>query len=128
MMLSLSFGCRKDPVPMPDCGAKQGGATIIRIAGPDSIRAGTSEAITLELIAPDRCVSDIAVSVERIDDTTYIMEPLVTYYTRQEAGCSCSVAPRHYVRVYFSPPVAGIVSINTGTGIGYGPAYKLRVY
>ena len=117
-------GCSKSP--QHDCYYQNTAGVVSAISGPDSIRINEQNELTLDVVVPGLCVADIKVDVVRVSDSVYYLDANVKYSTDKD--CNCQVKDHHFVRLYFSSPVAGTMSLSATPGIGPSAGHMIKVY
>ena len=109
-----------------DCHYQYTAGIISGISGPDSLRINEQNELTLDVAAPGLCVADIKVIVTRISDSVYYLDANVKYSA--DKACDCEIKDHHFVRLYFSSPVAGPISLSGAPGIRPSAGHMIKVY
>lgn len=122
----LMAGCEEPPAP--SCNYLHTAGVIDGVAGPDSARVNEPLELTLDVLAPDLCVSEVAVTASFYSDSLYYLDADVKYSTDNDAECKCKVSDHHYVRVYFTAPVEGTIVLSAPPGIGPSASHTVKVY
>lgn len=123
----LPVGCGKNN--QQDCSYQYTAGVINDISGPDSILVNEQYELTLDVTAPGLCVADVKVTITRITDSIYYLDATVKHNsTGGNGNCACEVKDHHFVRLYFSSPVTGIISLSATPGIGPSAGHTVKVH